>query len=725
MRLYNTFYHKMYCLPAHRIAIYKIFQEEMIMLSVLAKPLGYIMYLCFRLTGNYAAAILFFTFVTKIILLPISIWVHKNGIKIVKLTPALNRIKIRYFGDADRIADETQALYKKEKYNPLASLIPLAIQIILLIGLIQVIYNPLTHLFHMDDSDAGRLTAAYCTVSGVNPDSGSLQLQAVRAIQDGGPAELTDSVDPGLLAQIRALDLDFMGISLGDIPSVSGGILLLVPLLAGLAALLLCICQGKLNPLQAEQGKWEQLGTDSVSVGISLILGFFVPAGVGFYWICSNLVSILQQMLLNVIVPPSRYIDYEELNSSKKELAELEGLGGKRKWYEHDPNARREKADYKRFFSVANKHLVFYSEGSGFYKYFRRLIAYLLEHSNLVIHYVTGDPDDQIFRIAETEKRIRAYYIGEKRLITLMMKMDADIVVMTMPDIENYHIKRSYVRQDIEYIYMLHGCTSVHMAMREKALDHYDTVFCPGPYQAAEIRYAEKLHELPPKTILETGYGLIEDLVDEYEKPDPRPRSRPQILIAPSYQADNIMDSCIDGLLEQLTGRGYRIIVRPHPQYIRRAPQKIEAFAQRHKRELEENLFEFQTNFAAADTVYMSDVVITDWSSISCEFSFTTLKPTLYINTPMKVINPHYTEYPMKPLDITLRSRLGEELEVSEIENAAQIVSEMLEKKELYQNKILETRNEIMPQFGHSAEIGGKYILSCLTGGKKRKENKQ
>ena len=48
-------------------------------------------------------------------------------------------------------------------------------------------------------------------------------------------------------------------------------------------------------------------------------------------------------------------------------------------------------------------------------------------------------------------------YIGEKKLITLMMKLDADVVVMTMPDLENYHIKRSYIRKDIEYIYIPHG----------------------------------------------------------------------------------------------------------------------------------------------------------------------------------------------------------------------------------------------------------------------------
>lgn len=67
----------------------------------------------------------------------------------VKMQPEINRIKAKHFGDADRIADEQSKIFKREKYNPLASLIPLAVQIILLMGLVEVIYHPLDYLLHM------------------------------------------------------------------------------------------------------------------------------------------------------------------------------------------------------------------------------------------------------------------------------------------------------------------------------------------------------------------------------------------------------------------------------------------------------------------------------------------------------------------------------------------------------------------------------------------------
>ena len=57
----------------------------------------------------------------------------------MRLTPELNQLKMKFYGDRDTIADETQLLYKREKYHPLASTIPMFIQLILLIGVIGAV----------------------------------------------------------------------------------------------------------------------------------------------------------------------------------------------------------------------------------------------------------------------------------------------------------------------------------------------------------------------------------------------------------------------------------------------------------------------------------------------------------------------------------------------------------------------------------------------------------
>ncbi|MGN1122765.1 MAG: YidC/Oxa1 family membrane protein insertase, partial [Eubacterium sp.] len=404
-------------------------------MQVITTPLGYVMHFCYNLVSNYAFAIILFTLFTKVILFPVSLWTHKNSIKLVKIQPQLNHIKAKFYGEKDKISDEQLVLYKKEKYHPFAGMIPMIIQVVLLMFVIEIIYNPLTYILHMDSSVISQLINDVSTQFNLNPQDNSIQLSVVKEIQNGFQ---TGGYD---LSAVKALNMSFLGFDLAAIPFKSKGIMLLMPIFAGASALLLCVFQSKMNPLQAEQNKFEQTFTSVISVGISLILGGFVPAGIGFYWICSNIFAMLQQLILNVTINPKKHIDYEELEKSRQELAKLDSYAKESKSQRNAKDRKKERADYKRFFSVANKHFVIYSEGSGYYKYFKPLVEYILNNSNIVIHYVTSDCNDRIFEKAQDEKNLKAYYIGEKKLISLFMKMDADIVVMSTPDLDNFHLK--------------------------------------------------------------------------------------------------------------------------------------------------------------------------------------------------------------------------------------------------------------------------------------------
>ena len=80
-----------------------------------------------------------FTLISKIVLLPVSISVQKNSIKMVKMLPELNDVKAKYYGDGERISEEEFKVYKKYHYSPFVSMIPMLIQLLLLMGVIEVI----------------------------------------------------------------------------------------------------------------------------------------------------------------------------------------------------------------------------------------------------------------------------------------------------------------------------------------------------------------------------------------------------------------------------------------------------------------------------------------------------------------------------------------------------------------------------------------------------------
>jgi len=145
---------------------------------------------CYLLCKNYGLAIILFTLISKIILLPLSIWLQYNSIKMVKMQPELNFMKAKFFGDRERIADEESAIYKKYKYNPFISIIPTIIQLVLLMAVIEAI-----------------------------------------------KAGMADS----------SIDMMFMGFSLAVVPMEVKGLYLLSPVIAALSALLMCICQNRSN----------------------------------------------------------------------------------------------------------------------------------------------------------------------------------------------------------------------------------------------------------------------------------------------------------------------------------------------------------------------------------------------------------------------------------------------------------------------------------------------
>ncbi len=629
--------------------------------SWIGTGLGAVMDVCYSIVRNYGLAIILFTLISKILLLPLSVWVHCNGLKMVRMMPKINWLHVNHYGDRDAISEGQAKLYRQEKYNPLAGLVPIIVQLILLLGLVQVIRD--------------------------------------------------------LIAKGDSRDLMFLGINLGWVPSEEGGISLAVPILAALSALIMTVTQNRDQALQAEQGKLNKYSMLIISVGLSLYLGLFVSAGVGLYWIASNLFSVVQMYLLNRAIPPEKHIDYEELEKSRAALAEIEALDGKKKKgfsLRRDPLLKREKADYSRFFSVGNKHVVFYSEKSGFWKYFRDIVMKLLEWSNLTIHYVTNDPEDQVFTLAETEPRIVPYYIGPKKIIPLMMKMDADVVVMTTPDLDTYHIKRSYVRRDAEYIYTPHDPMSVHMSFREGAMDHFDTVLCAGPQQMEEIRKTEEVYGLPGKTLVPCGYCLLDDMIADWRKREKKPSDGlKRILIAPSWNEDNILDSCADELIRNLLKDGRKITVRPHPEYVKRFSPRLNALMERWKEQRGEQLV-FETDFSSNESLYEADILITDWSGIAYEYSYTTGKPTLFINTKMKCPNPNWEKIGITPLEILLRDRIGRSLDKDSLDRAEDVIAEMEAHPEEWAERIAQVREQNIFNPGACGGAAAEYILRAL-----------
>ena len=682
--------------------------------TILGTPLGFVIYYAYQVLGSYGLAIIAFAIIVKIPLFPVMLIAHRNSIRLLQLQPDLYFIKQRYAGDKERINEAQYELFSKEKYSPVLGIVPLLVQLVLVMGILQVMYHPLQYILRLESEVIDSLVQAYNSIYGVGGGFAE-QLLVLQAFQQTENLPIFQHVlagfdDGGRIFQlIQGLDLHFLGLNLGTSPSLLNPSLeLVVVLLSAISALSFCLVQNAISPGALSQGKRTNIGLTVFTVGLSLYFALALPVGVGLYWTVGNFAAIGVVLLLCQLYPPKKlatealvHIKAKRRTSEQLREDKLVSKGLRKK----------ESADFARF-KATKKQIVFYAISSGQYKYYKNTIDYLLEHSNFAIHYLTNDPNDAIFQ--QNKERLIPYYVSQRKAITLMLRLDADIFISTVPDLQSFHMKRSIVRDDIEYIFIPHGLTSLHLAAREKAYDYFDTVFCVGPHHAAEMRRREELANLPKKQLLKAGYGLYDQLVESYAEISHITNEKPQILIAPSWQVDNILDICIDDMLVALLGRGYHIIVRPHPQYTRIFPERMEKLLEHYSQFVKDGELSFELDFSDSKSIYTSDLLITDWSAIAYEFSYCTLKPSIFINTPMKMLNPNYEQYGLEVLNLSLRDKLGISVDVENIHTLDKVTESLLNDKKAYVIQIQEIVNKYLYCPGRNGEACGKYVMKKL-----------
>ena len=116
-----------------------------------------------------------------------------------------NRHAAGIYYDKDRIADEQMELFKKAHYSPMLGMVPMLLQIPLVLGLINVIYNPMQHLMHIKPSVCDQIVAATCSLMGVDQLGSGAQLQAMAALQNPDNLSFFQSALTGTGIDIEAI----------------------------------------------------------------------------------------------------------------------------------------------------------------------------------------------------------------------------------------------------------------------------------------------------------------------------------------------------------------------------------------------------------------------------------------------------------------------------------------------------------------------------------------
>ena len=362
--------------------------------------------------------------------------------------------------------------------------------------------------------------------------------------------------------------------------------------------------------------------------------------------------------------------------------------------------------------SDEDRSIVFYVENEYYTIYLKSLIETLVNEYGLKVSYVTSSKTDPLLK--STNKNISSFYIGDGVVRTkFFLNLKAKILIMTMPDLETFHIKKSKV-YPVHYVYLFHSMVSTHLIYRRSAFEHFDSIFCVGNYQLDEIRSTEKLYDLKPKNLIRYGYGHLDNLLEKYSKRILLPKNNENklhILLAPSWSDDGLFENISEKVIDILLREGYKVTFRPHPMTQKKSKKKIDRMTEKFSKN---ESFLLEQNISNFDSFLFSDIMITDWSGAALEFAFAFEKPVLFIDVPKKINNPEYEKIPQVPIEVSIREKIGKIILPTDLELIPNEIKMLYGQTKELRDKITKIRNELIFNVGESKKDGAEEIIKLL-----------
>ena len=368
----------------------------------------------------------------------------------------------------------------------------------------------------------------------------------------------------------------------------------------------------------------------------------------------------------------------------------------------------KEWSELKKFekLSDSERSIVFYAENKASMNHFRLLINHLTEEMNLKICYVTSVKDDPIF--LDTNTNINSFFIGNGTVRTkFFLTLKAKILIMDMPDLETYHIKRSKVFP-VHYIYIFHSMFSIHSYLRKGAVDNFDTIFCVGEHHVKEILEIEKIYDLKPKKLVKYGFGRLDTLLDEKNEVGENNFEKRLIIMTPTYGKENFLEICGIEIIDILLESNFKVLLRPHFRIFQETPELIDEINkkfQNHKN------FRLEEGVISKEDFHSSKCLISDWSGISMEYAFVFERPVIYIDVPQKIMNDEMKRIPLIPLEVSIREKIGHLVDIKKLDQLPEIIHGIDNENS---KEIKKFCSETVFNIGKSAKIGAEYIKKKL-----------
>ena len=288
------------------------------MFQFFANIFGYVLNIINDFVGNYGLAIILFTVIIKIIMLPLSIKQQKTMKKSAKIQEQVKILQFKYKNDPEKLNREMMDLYKKENMSPFSGCLSTIVQFILLISIFYMVRFPLTYMEKIDKNQLDTYVQQMKD-DGMAVSQAYSEIDIVREIN-----YLKDKFPEDENLNKINLNMQFFGLDLGKIPQQNLGdwTVYIIPILYIISTFIsmrittamqdktkskddvIDITEKKeeekneMEDVMAQSNKMMSWMMPIMSVSISLV----APLGLALYWLVNNILMIGERLILNKMI---------------------------------------------------------------------------------------------------------------------------------------------------------------------------------------------------------------------------------------------------------------------------------------------------------------------------------------------------------------------------------------------------------------------------------------
>lgn len=292
--------------------------------DIITVPFGYLINWLYAFTKNYGVALILFTIIVQLVLMPIRAKGKKSTMKMSRLTPRMQEIQAKYANDQQKQSEALQALYKEEGVSMAGGCLWSFVPLLILLPLYAVVRQPIIYMLHESAEVADQIVKILRELLPDGTFSANTyyhQMVAARYIPQFAN-EIREAIPTISEATLAGVQFNFLGIDLGTIPnfnifgwsaydwSTIG--LFLVPLLSAGSQVLSMFIMNKMNNSvitdkdgvqdkeAAKNSQANQTNKILMIMGplMSLWIGFTVPAALSLYWFVQGIITIIQDVIL-------------------------------------------------------------------------------------------------------------------------------------------------------------------------------------------------------------------------------------------------------------------------------------------------------------------------------------------------------------------------------------------------------------------------------------------